>query len=203
VVAGGEWTTVSGVSAPNFARFAPLAAPRPEPVEQSFLNATTRYSYWEQNSRPTNWQATLFDDSAWPTGLAQLGYGDGDEATLISKGTSATSVNTTAYFRAHFTVDTIPDVVRLELLADDGAVVYINGQEVVRDNMPEAPTTITHDTKALTNRTGGPENALRPFSINPAKLRVGNNVIAVEVHQYSNTSDDLSFDAELTGVYNN
>jgi hypothetical protein len=43
-----------------------------------------------------------FGDAAWPSGRAQLGYGDGDEATTISFGTNASSKRITAYFRRPF-----------------------------------------------------------------------------------------------------
>ena len=79
----------------------------------------------------------------------------------------------TTYFRRHFTVSAMPQSLNLQLLADDGAVVYLNGVEVVRDNMPGRPTVITNTTPASTNRVGGPENAFRPFSLNPALLRSG------------------------------
>ncbi len=201
VVAGGEFSGVNGVIAPNLARFTPLAAPKADPVVVSYLGATTDWSYWDANSRPTDWQNLNFADGSWAVGKSQLGYGDGDEQTVISYGGDPNNHNVTAYFRTKFTVDKVPDLLKLELLADDGAVVYLNGVEVVRDNMPTG--TIAHSTLAATNRTGGPENALRPFSLNPAKLRIGGatNVLAVEVHQSNVTSDDLSFDLSLTGQF--
>jgi len=202
LVAGGDFTQVAGVPAPGFSRFPVLASPRPDPVTQSFVNAQTTWSYWDQNSRPIDWQKFGFDDSTWATGGAQLGYGDGDEQTVISYGPDPTHRYITSYYRAHFNVTSIPtDRVELKLIADDGAAVYINGVLMQRDNVPDG--TLTQTTLASTNRSGGPENAARPFSINPAQLNVGDNVIAVEVHQFSQTSDDVSFDAELTGYYQN
>jgi PKD repeat protein len=196
VVAGGEFTNVSGVPAEGFARFQPLDSPAPEPVERSYLDSTTAWSYWDANSRPAGWHTLDFDDSGWRRGLTQLGYGDGDEQTTIDFGGTPSSRNLTAYFRAEFTPAEVPRLLTLQLLADDGAVVYLNGIQQVRDNMPDG--TIGHTTLASTVRSGGPENALRPFSINPAQLRVGQrNVLAVEVHQANATSDDLGFDADL------
>jgi len=200
LVAGGDFTQVAGVPAPGFARFPALASPRPDPVTENFTDAQTTWSYWDQNSRPTDWQKNVFDDSSWKTGRAQLGYGDGDEGTVIGYGGDPLHHYITAYFRTHFTVDQIPtDRLQLDLIADDGAAVYINGVLMQRDNLPDG--TLTQDTLASTNRTGGPENRARPFSLNPAQLNVGDNVIAVEVHQFSATSDDMSFDAQLTGYY--
>ena len=36
--------------------------------------------------------------------------------------------------------------------------------------------------------------------IAPAGLRVGSNILAVEIHQFATNSPDLSFDLELAGV---
>ena len=165
----------------------------------NYLGATQSWRYWDNDSRPDGWSGFNFDDAAWPQGLAQLGYGDGDEATPINSGTS-TARPITSYYRTEFTVDPadpLPDLLQLQLLADDGAIVYLNGVRVVRDNMPTSDP--THTTLASTDRTGGPENALRPFSIPVDRLNVGRNVMAVELHQSSPTSSDASFDADLLG----
>src|SRR5512140_1626271 len=81
-----------------------------------------------------SWRDTGFDDSPWPSGPAQLGYGDGDEATLLP----ASPVRPCYYFRHSFQV-TDPaafQAVKVEVLKDDGCVVYLNGSEVARHNMP-------------------------------------------------------------------
>ncbi len=201
LVAGGDFSQISGVPAPGFGRFLSLAQPKPEPVVRGYLDATSRWSYWDRGTRPTSWQSFGFNATAWPTGLTQLGYGDGDEATVVSSGPDPAARYVTTYFRRHFTVSAMPQSLNLQLLADDGAVVYLNGVEVVRDNMPGRPTVITNTTPASTNRVGGPENAFRPFSLNPALLRSGDNVLAVEVHQSSAASEDLSFDVDLSGRF--
>jgi hypothetical protein len=202
VVAGGEFTRVSGVQAKNLALFSIASVPPAEPIKYSLLGATTLWSYWDQDSRPVDWESPVFDDAAWRRGLAQLGYGDGDEATVINKG-SSTNRPITSYYRTEFFVDPLapaPDLLQLMLLADDGAIVYLNGQRVVRDNM--STSDVTHTTLAATDRTGGPENAFRSFSIDPSKLLPDRNVIAVEVHQSSATTSDASFDADLIAQRN-
>ncbi|CUR54189.1 exported hypothetical protein [metagenome] len=201
VVAGGDFTQISGVPDLGFARFPALPNPKTEPVVHNYLDATSGWSYWDQGTRPTNWQSFAFDASSWATGLTQIGYGDGDEDTVVGYGGDPNNRYVTTYMRTHFTVDAIPQALKLQLLADDGAVVYLNGVELVRDNMPDSPATITNTTLAATQRTGGPENAFRPFSLNPEKLRIGDNVLAVEVHQSGVTSEDLSFDVDLSGEF--
>ena len=90
------------------------------------------------------WFGSAFDDSAWNAGLAELGYGDGDGtefATSISFGSDPERKFITTYFRKGFTVDetTLASLESLQLTIqrDDGALVYLNGTEVVRDNLED------------------------------------------------------------------
>jgi hypothetical protein len=99
------------------------------------------WKYWDQGNRSDQtWRATEFDDSNWLTGPAQLGYGDGDEQTVIGYGPDPAAKFVTSYFRRTFTVtdpDAFPEL-QLDVLRDDGAVVYLNGTEVFRTNMPSS-----------------------------------------------------------------
>lgn len=196
---GGDFTTVAGIPAQGWARF-PRSGdlPPPPPVQTEYLGTSTGWSYWDKGTMPAGWSTEGFDASSWATGLAQLGYGDGDESTVVSYGPSASAKYITTYFRATFDVTTVPDQLNLYLAADDGAVAYVNGTEVVRDNMPAG--TITNTTRASTGRSGGGENALRQFAFNPAVLHPGTNTLAVEVHQDTPTSTDLTFDGSLVGI---
>lgn len=140
------------------------------------------------------WKALDFADTDWRSGPAQIGYGDGDEATVSTEG--ATSPHPiSAYFRRKFEVNALASVAGLtvRLVRDDGAVVYLNGQELLRDNMPSGD--IKPDTLASGNATE--ENAFHVFNVPAAALKPGQNILAVEVHQVSATSSDLSFDLEL------
>jgi len=145
----------------------------------------------------TAWRELGFDDSSWKQGRAELGYGDGDEATVIDGGPSGNRYPT-AYFRHTFEVEdpSIFESLKIELKRDDGAVVYLNGTEVFRSNMPQG--SITYNTWA--SGTTSNEDSYREAEIDPALLRPGENVIAVEVHQANATSSDLSFDLSLTAV---
>src|SRR5207244_9193286 len=92
--------------------------------------------------------ASAFDDSTWVSGPAQLGYGEGDEATVISFGPNTNAKYTTTYFRRAFNVANAAAVTNLtvSLLRDDGGVVYLNGVEIFRSNMPAG--TVTYATFA-------------------------------------------------------
>lgn len=198
VVVGGDFTRVSGVSAQGWARFLASGDPPPSSEATRYLTSTSPWQYWDHGTRPADWQAPSFDDSAWASGVPQFGYGDGDEATVVSYGPNASDKYITTYFRTTFEVPEIPDAATVQLMADDGAVIYVNGTEVVRDNMPTG--TITNTTLASTTRSGGDENSLRPFDVPVQHLQTGTNMIAVEVHQAWRSSSDLSFDLDLSGT---
>ena len=96
----------------------------------------------------------------WSSGAAELGYGDGDEATVVGYGPDAGNKYITTYFRHRFTVpDSVDGLVglTLRLRRDDGAVVYVNGMEAVGGNMPSGD--ITFSTLASSAVGGDDESA--------------------------------------------
>lgn len=150
------------------------------------------------------WRAPDFNDASWAAGPAELGYGDATEgrpeATVVSFGGVENSKHITTYFRHGFTV-TDPNqfgVVTLRLLRDDGAVVYLNGTEVRRDNMPGGNITFT--TPASRTVPNEDEADFFPSSLDPGLFSVGENVLAVEIHQANATSSDISFDLSLDAI---
>lgn len=147
----------------------------------------------------TVWRATSFNDTTWPSGPAQLGYGDGDEATVVGFGPDANNKFITTYFRRAFNVTnaSLFTGVTLRLMRDDGAVVYLNGVEVWRTNMPTG--TVGFLTPASTAIAGADESTFVQTTISPTLLATGTNVIAVELHQSGGTSSDISFDLQLIG----
>lgn len=139
----------------------------------------------------TAWQLLSFDDSAWQAGPGQLGFGDNDEATNIGPRVFG---RRTAYFRHQLNIAEVSQITAIDitLLHDDGAVVYINGQEVGRVFMPAG--SIYFDTPAAVQG----ENTITVFNgISAAVLNEGDNIIAVEVHQRTDNSSDVSFDMAL------
>ncbi|MCB1125766.1 MAG: hypothetical protein KDM81_04675, partial [Verrucomicrobiae bacterium] len=97
------------------------------------------WSYLDDGSdQGTAWREPGFDDSAWQRGPAQLGYGDDDEATVVASGPSGAHFATT-YFRLAFEVTNPTSFTTLDLgvQRDDGAIVWLNGEEVFRTNVPD------------------------------------------------------------------
>jgi hypothetical protein len=156
---------------------------------QVVIEAGSIWRYLDNDlEQPDEWKESAFNDSTWKSGNAQLGYGDGDEQTVISFGDNAAEKINTYYFRNAFSIEQPSSVqnILLELVRDDGAVVYLNGQEVIRHNLPEGE--ITHQTFALTAVGGDDENTFFESPIDPALLVSGNNVLAVEIHQANPSS---------------
>jgi hypothetical protein len=146
---------------------------------------------------PERWTAVDFEDSTWASGPGELGYGDGDEATTVASG-PANNYYLTTYFRHAFVVSNLAAYSSLivNVKRDDGAVVYLNGVEAARFNMPSGP--VTYDTLALNAADDGAN--FWPATVPISLLREGTNVMAVEIHQASATSTDISFEMNLLGV---
>jgi hypothetical protein len=164
---------------------------------ETLIPAGSQWRYLDDGSdQGTAWTAWNFNDSAWSAGNAKLGYGEGDEGQLISFGGDANNVHITAYFRKAFNVTNARDIsaLLLRLQRDDGAVVYLNGTEVARSNMPAVSNASTLASAAV---SGINEDTFYDFEIAPTALYEGENVITVEIHQSAINSSDVSFDLEL------
>jgi secreted PhoX family phosphatase len=168
------------------------------PVTSSVLvarGATWRYLDNGSN-QGTTWRQRSFDDSSWKSGPAPLGYGD-PVATRVSYGPSASRKYVTTYARRSFQATHRFSTMTVRVRRDDGVVVYVNGTQVARSNMPSG--TIRYDTLASTSIDGTAETTYVSLPITAA-LVSGTNVIAVEIHQRSRSSSDLMFDLELIGT---
>ena len=146
-----------------------------------------------------DWRAQSYDHSAWPKSAAQFGYGDGDEKTVVSYGSSASNKRPTTYFRITFDAGTSLSGIkglRLSGLIDDGAKVYLNGTEIWRYNLTSG--TVGYSTLAKSTIGGAAESTWVNADVSSAALKTGSNVLAVEVHQDSPSSSDLSFDLKVT-----
>jgi parallel beta-helix repeat protein len=156
---------------------------------------------WKYNDTGTDlgaaWRSASYNDSAWKSGPAQLGYGEGNEATVISYGGNANNKYPTYYFRRSFQLadPSVVTALTIRVVYDDGCAVYLNGNEVVRSNMPSG--TISYGSWASTNLSDPGENAWNSFSISPSSLISGTNVVAAEVHQSGSSSSDVIFDFDM------
>lgn len=169
-----------------------LTASPKSPVTATFIDFES--DVWHYHDPPDglddpNWYRPEYNET-WSTGRAGFGYGERDPNcfhTLLAYGTSQKPPAT--YFRKSFDVEDPGSCTRLRfmLLADDGAVVYLNGIEIMRANMPSGP--IDYATAPVKVLGSSDENRYIVKDIDPAEiggliLQINDNVMAVEVHQH-------------------
>jgi chitodextrinase len=166
---------------------------------QTLVAQRSVWRYLDNGSNQgTAWRNPGFNDASWAQGAGILGYGgSGGYGTVVSFGPNASQKYLTTYFRRTFTVANAASVqsLLLRLLRDDGAVVYVNGTEVARSNMPAG--TITSGSFASTNVNAPQDRQYFNFTVPTNLLVSGTNTIAVEIHQNYRASGDIAFDAEL------
>jgi len=83
----------------------------------------------------------------------------------------------------------------IEMLADDGAFVYLNGVLIARDNVAD-PDNYT----ALASSNGSESTYDQLTLIGTPVFQPGANLLAVAVHNRSSTSSDLGFDIKISGI---
>ena len=149
----------------------------------------------------TNWSQPGYDDSGWASGTARLGYGDPTVFTTVSFGTNASNKHITTYFRDSFVVSGNVTFTNLNfrLARVDGAVVWLNGQEAFRTNIPIGPITYTNPASQRAIIYEQPYT-FYPTNIAVSNLPAGTNLVAVEVHLYVAGRTVLGFDLELIGT---
>ena len=173
----------------------------------------TNGSFWRYSDFGTNagtiWRSLAFNDNSWPRGSAPLGFGYPNQATILRSIVNSKAI-VTYYFRQSFTNNLSTfNYGYFTLTRADGAVVYLNGQEIARPDMPR--TNILFNTLALTNVLNGPGiyQGLPAVDSIPVPLALltaankPNNLIAVELHQAlpgPHDSLDATFDLAFSGV---
>ena len=158
------------------------------------LNDT--WKYYDKGAAPVNWTSTGFNDSSWASGQAPLGYGMTGIKTTVSYGSDAENKYPTTYFRKSITLESEPtrsDVFLLNYQIDDGFIVYVNGYEAGRFQMPGG--NVSFNTFASTY--AGDEPLTGTIEISSSLFKSGNNVIAVEIHNNKASSRDIFWAAEV------
>jgi Phosphodiester glycosidase/Purple acid Phosphatase, N-terminal domain len=179
------------------------------------FDLTNTWKFSTANLDGENWQTNSYDDSAWDgegPGLLWVDYRGANAGipvpllTQLPADPSTDYPYTTYYFRTHFafTNDLSGLVLQFEAYLDDGAVFYLNGTEVARRYMPDAPVPIVNATLATGYPCGGDATCPDAFSLSgpliTTNLLVGDNVLAVEVHNYNPASPDVTFGLSLVAT---
>lgn len=141
---------------------------------------------------PANWKNLGFDDQLWSSGPSGFGYGDDDDSTIVPDNTNS------VYVRKIFSIDDAANInmAVLHVDYDDAFVAYLNGVEIARANIgtvnipPAYNESATTFTEALIIYGGRP-NTYIIQNIN-SLLQNGDNVLAIQVHNYGTGSSDLT-----------
>jgi PKD repeat protein len=154
---------------------------------------------FDNSALPGDWNSRTFDASSWNAGPGVLGFGGkaAGVVTNIDTFSSTSQRPLAAYFTRQFQVANASSVVQLTLntRADDGIVVYVNGTEVGRTNMPSG--TIGPNTYASSSVSTA--NSQRPTYDVPTSLLVnGTNVISAETHLNYRGTANATFDLSAT-----
>ncbi len=170
---------------------------------ETIIDVGDEWSYWVPEIEvDQNWRVPSFDDADWLVGKSGFGYGDGDDNTIIENPISV-------YIRNVFEI-VDPQAVSqayLHIDFDDAFVAYINGHEIARSNIGEAgviPSFNTpadnYDHEAAMYQGGQPEEFL--IENIGDFLLTGENVLAIQVHNHSTGSSDLTAIPIFTLGYN-
>lgn len=158
---------------------------------ETAIFSTNNWRYRPGISEPgTDWRTLNFDDSSWAEGPGGFGFGDNDDNTILSPCRSV-------FLRIKFNITDTSSIGSciLNIDYDDGFVAYLNDSEIARDGIQGAhppADQFAEDHEAMMYRGGMPES----FLINKNELHSiinnGDNILAVQVHNSSGTSSDLS-----------
>lgn len=159
---------------------------------ETAVNASDTWRYYRGTTTPNvNWKNLQYSANSWLQGAGGIGFGDNDDQTTI-QGNIATF-----YMRKTFTVTDTAVLAKalLDIDYDDGFIAYINGVEVARNNVgnPATYTTLALGDHEAVMYTGGlPERYEIPKSLLNSCLVVGQNLLAIEIHNVATNSGDMS-----------
>ena len=175
--------------APAGYRFVGWRSNNGEAETRTLVEATDTWKYNDNGISldNTGWTSPDYDDSSWNSGAAPLGYGK-------TQTTNLTQYLQTYYFRKTIDIDEIPASVSMDYVIDDAFVIYVNGVEAGRYNLPNG--TITYNTNASTYAHDNPDAG--SIELDASLFHEGTNVIAVEVHNFLNpSSTDILWQATI------
>jgi len=172
-------------------------------VYATFLPIGSIWKYLDNGSNQgTNWTARTFDDSSWAGGPSPLGYNNPQGrklGTTNSFGPDPNNKYITTYYRQAVVITNVASYQYLEpiIQRDDGIVVYLNGVEIFRNNMPSG--TITYTTLASTAASDDGQNS---YGVIPSQSLFfeGTNVLSAEVHQNAANTPDCWFELYMYGI---
>ena len=146
------------------------------------------------NTVNENWNNINFDDSGWMEGNGGFGYGDNDDGTILDQINSV-------YFRKVFEINDISKLKKGLIHADydDGFVAYVNGFEIGRSsNLSDYGSYVPFDANTSFDQEASLYLGYYPDELILDSLDImnvlleGQNVLAIQVHNVSDNSSDMS-----------
>ena len=168
----------------------------------TLIEKNSTWEYLDDGTDPgTEWSQPWAPADGWSKGKAKLGYGGDGEVTTLDYGNDLNNKHLSYYFRKTFEINdqTLPSILTANIIRDDGIIVYLNGKEVIRNQMPGGAVNYLTPASQVANASGEGETTLLTFSIDGDLLEEGENVISAEVHQFNGQSSDIGFQLELLG----
>lgn len=169
--------------------------------QTKFIQFGDEWKYYDQKDAPEKgWENSNRITSSWKKGRTGLGYGDRAIKTVINYGEDSNDKIITAYFTKSIRItDPFQFILyQISIEKDDGVVLYLNGREIYRKDMPLGE--ITHTTRASRLVVSGEqEELLHTVFLSPEDLQIGENILSASVHQGRKESEDLIFNLELIG----
>ena len=155
------------------------------------------WNYYDQGYLESDWM-TKTEKYTWKKGATPIGYGDNKIVTEISFGDNAKEKHIVKYFKKNITISKTKYLAyEFRTLSDDGIVIYINGKELYRLNMPNA--TITNKTLAVNTVSKEEEDEYKINIFEDTIFKDGENIITTSVYQAYPDSSDCIFSLELIG----
>ena len=158
------------------------------------LDDETDWSYLlSGDAAPKGWTEAGFDDENWETGHGAIGWGYPDIDTPVDD--ERADLPVTTYYRHTVNIEDVDELTSLDLTAraDDGVVIYLNGEEIVRSNLEDGevlPTTLAAEDLTL---SPGEDDQNLIVEIPGDALEEGENTLAVEVHSHTPSATSHSF----------
>ena len=184
--------------------YAGATSVKPKPVTTNYpIVKKTEWLYQDSGfDLSTTWKDNVYlKDSLWNFGSSPLGYGHPTSTSTTILSGASNNKTITHYFRKAFNVSDlslVTDTIELQLMCDDGAIVYVNEKEVVRKNLSSG--IITYKSKATKSVESPLDRVYWYYRLPKSILTSGKNIIAVELHQSDSLATDALFDLTLNNA---
>lgn len=176
--------------------------------EQVLLEVGSSWRYFKGRSEPSpgdggsptlSWTTPDFDDASWLSGPTSIGFGDNDDATIL---TDMRGNYGSVYLRHPFVVHESDDLTGLMLAVayDDGFVAYLNGTEIARSETMAgtgAPPPFNRLSAGSREASRAPDLFNLQNYLGLIRRAPQTNILALQVHNVELTSSDLSIHPRL------